>query len=115
MPIRFRCVYCNQLLGISRRKAGAIVRCTKCQGQLIVPDPHEGATEPATDQPPGQPAAARDDPTAPKADVFEQSDFDELLGPFAAGSSPAAVVAPPKSPAARPHAGVSPSPVVTHG
>ena len=38
MPIRFRCVYCNQLLGIARRKAGTIVRCTSCQGQLIVPD-----------------------------------------------------------------------------
>src|SRR5213075_497115 len=48
MPIRFRCVYCNQLLGISRRKAGTIVRCTTCEGQLIVPEPNEAVTtEPA--------------------------------------------------------------------
>ena len=29
MPVRFRCVYCNQLLGISSRKAGTVVRCTE--------------------------------------------------------------------------------------
>ena len=27
MPIRFRCAYCNQLMGIARRKAGTVVRC----------------------------------------------------------------------------------------
>ena len=37
MPIRFRCAYCNQLLGISRRKAGSVVQCPKCAGQVIVP------------------------------------------------------------------------------
>src|SRR5262249_42175047 len=51
MPIRFRCVYCNQLLGISRRKAGTIVRCTTCEGQLIVPNPDD----PATTEPAGAP------------------------------------------------------------
>src|SRR5947209_460375 len=29
MPIRFRCAYCNQLMGIARRKAGTVVRCPK--------------------------------------------------------------------------------------
>src|SRR5438270_411363 len=43
MPIKFRCVYCNQLLGIARRKAGKIVACTNCGGQLIVPDTAEGS------------------------------------------------------------------------
>src|SRR5207248_11693560 len=37
MPIRFRCAYCNQLMGIARRKAGTIVRCPKCAGEVIVP------------------------------------------------------------------------------
>ncbi len=39
MPIRFRCAYCNQLMGISRRKAGTVVRCPKCAGEIIVPVP----------------------------------------------------------------------------
>ena len=44
MPIRFRCAYCNQLLGIARRKAGTVVRCPTCSGQVIVPaeQPEEG-------------------------------------------------------------------------
>jgi len=37
MPIRFRCAYCNQLMGIGRRKAGTIVRCPRCAGEVIVP------------------------------------------------------------------------------
>lgn len=45
MPIRFRCAYCNQLMGIARRKAGTVVRCPKCAGEIIVPMP-EGAPEP---------------------------------------------------------------------
>jgi DNA-directed RNA polymerase subunit RPC12/RpoP len=39
VPIRFRCAYCNQLMGIAKRKAGSIVRCPKCSGQVVVPDP----------------------------------------------------------------------------
>src|SRR5207253_599174 len=39
MPIRFRCAYCNQLMGIARRKAGTVVRCPKCAGQVVVPHP----------------------------------------------------------------------------
>ena len=30
MPIRFRCAYCNQLMGIARRKAGTVIRCPNC-------------------------------------------------------------------------------------
>src|SRR5438067_7100524 len=39
MPVKFRCVYCEQLLGIARRKAGTVVKCPNCEGQLIVPTP----------------------------------------------------------------------------
>ena len=42
-PIKFRCFRCNQLLGVSRSKAGAVVPCPKCQIELIVPDPEEPA------------------------------------------------------------------------
>src|SRR5262249_11248115 len=41
MPIRFRCAYCNQLLGIARRKAGTVVRCPGCSGQVVVPSLEE--------------------------------------------------------------------------
>ena len=49
MPIRFRCAYCNQLMGIASRKAGTVVRCPKCAGEIIVPVP-DGAA-PATESP----------------------------------------------------------------
>ena len=45
MPIRFRCAYCNQLMGISRRKAGTVVRCPSCSGQVVVPNPASEPTE----------------------------------------------------------------------
>jgi len=100
MPIRFRCVYCNQLLGISRRKAGTIVRCTTCEGQLIVPNPDDPATT--------EPAGARDEAEPPSAPagggLLEQSDFDAILEPQAAGPKPAAVASPPAPSQASPPA-----------
>jgi phage FluMu protein Com len=65
MPIRFRCSYCNQLLGISRRKAGTNVRCPTCAGQVFVPSKDEAATVPG-----------REDPNP---FVFDRNDFDGLL------------------------------------
>lgn len=64
MPIRFRCQYCHQLLGIARRKAGCEVECPRCKKHITVPtDEGAGATE-----------QARDD-----APLFERADFDEYL------------------------------------
>jgi hypothetical protein len=48
MPIRFRCAYCKQLMAIARRKAGAIVRCPRCAGEVIVPAGQEAAAGSAT-------------------------------------------------------------------
>ena len=39
MPIRFRCSNCNRLLGIARRKAGAMVSCPHCLLPVCVPEP----------------------------------------------------------------------------
>ena len=65
MPIRFRCAYCNQLMGIARRKAGTVVRCPTCSGQVVVPDPG---------------AAAEPSPSpGPSNQLFEGSDFDQLF------------------------------------
>ncbi len=74
MPIRFRCVYCNKLLGIARRKAGAVVNCPQCAEKLIVPTPE--ADEPDT--------ASKDEGAAEGAGekpqpLFERADFSALL------------------------------------
>lgn len=55
MPIRFRCAYCNQLMGIATRKAGQVVGCPKCAGQVVVPAPDPSIAE---DEPPSGNAAA---------------------------------------------------------
>ncbi|HZT82816.1 MAG TPA: hypothetical protein VFA26_21475 [Gemmataceae bacterium] len=80
MPIRFRCAYCNQLLGISRRKAGTVVRCPTCAGQVVVP-----AT--GQEEAPAPEAAGTEQP------LFERSDFEEVLK-GSSGDRPAAVQMP---------------------
>ncbi|MFL5339542.1 MAG: hypothetical protein ACJ8F7_05175 [Gemmataceae bacterium] len=100
MPIKFRCVYCEQLLGIARRKAGTVVKCPNCAGQLIVPAPDalntaEGGEEKddATAAAPELEVAAAHnksaatikpaDPGATEGGLlFERNDFDELLRPM---------------------------------
>jgi phage FluMu protein Com len=79
MPIRFRCAYCNQLLGIARRKAGTVVRCPTCAGQVVVP----AAEAPEPESQPGEQEQL----------VFERSDFEDLLNP----DQPQAVPGEPKS------------------
>jgi phage FluMu protein Com len=89
MPIRFRCAYCNQLMGIARRKAGQVVKCPKCGGEIIVPVP-EGTEQPeATEQP------------ADLGGAFEDADFNPAGAPAenaaatAAAEKPAEPIAPP--------------------
>jgi hypothetical protein len=83
MPIRFRCAYCNQLMGIARRKAGTVIRCPNCAGQVIVPNPEPGPEEPPPAPQPAapQPAAVKEAPP-----LFEGSDFDKLFGTAASGA-----------------------------
>jgi hypothetical protein len=90
MPIRFRCAYCNQLMGISRRKSGTVVSCPTCAGQVVVPNA------------PADEKEGEGDPVRPL--VFEHDNFDELLNqneskPVAlpkqkSGRAPAPVAAP---------------------
>jgi hypothetical protein len=109
MPIRFRCAYCNQLLGIARRKAGTVVRCPTCAGQVVVPT--VGADD-----------AGEEEKSPVKQPVFERSDFADLFESApavpaaqeprtggaapegAAGGTAAGTEAPP-APAPRPGAG----------
>ena len=99
MPIKFRCVYCEQLLGIARRKAGTVVKCPNCAGQLIVPAPDAANMSDESEDKDDSTAAAPELEAAgtrqatavkPKAIdagateaglLFERNDFDELLRP----------------------------------
>ncbi len=38
MPIKFRCNYCHQFLGISRNRAGGVVDCPTCGRSIRVPE-----------------------------------------------------------------------------
>ncbi|HMP03642.1 MAG TPA: hypothetical protein PKD86_02515 [Gemmatales bacterium] len=67
MPIKFRCGACDQLLGIARRKAGAVVDCPTCGAKTVVPRPREGAS-PAVPPPKG-----------PALSLLERVDVDKLL------------------------------------
>ena len=51
--LRFRCYRCNQLLGASSRRAGAVITCPKCAAELKVPRP-EDQTDTAEVSRPGQ-------------------------------------------------------------
>lgn len=78
-------------MAIARRKAGTVVRCPTCGGQVIVPQP-----EPA--HKPGKEAGA----------VFEQANFDQVFeqpgnGPEVHGGHPPAPQPPAHPPAHPPH------------
>ena len=103
MPIRFRCAYCNQLMGIARRKAGSIVRCPKCSGQVVVPDPAEGDVD---DEEADAPAAV-DSVQTNKA--LEDPELDRLLA-GAAADVPATAAASTRGRSARPRPAPAPPP-----
>lgn len=87
MPIRFRCAYCNQLMGIARRKAGTVVSCPTCHGQVVVPTPSQAPGSDVHEKMGDQPVAAN---------VFERQDFDpDLLNPRPAAAAPIAPVSHP--------------------
>src|SRR5580658_1299088 len=88
MPIRFRCAYCNQLMGISTRKAGTVVKCPKCAGEIIVPSldapqaPEELVQQQVEPPPAEQPATA----PANVGGAFEAKDFEDYFNEAANGS-----------------------------
>jgi hypothetical protein len=112
MPIRFRCVYCDKLLGIAKRKAGAVVNCPQCGQPLIVPTP-EPEPEPQVTAAPSRPAAPAG-PEVPVPDrLFERDDFDVLLEPDATFRTPEAPPArkrPKPAPPPEPERPMAPQP-----
>ncbi len=88
MPIRFRCAYCNQLMGIATRKAGQVVTCPKCAGQVVVPAPDPAQLE---EQQQSSSAAA----------AFEEDEEVQKLLEYAEETKPAPTAKPsPVRPAA---------------
>jgi len=59
-------------MGIARRKAGTVVRCPTCSGQVVVPHP---ISETAAQQSGTEFQAA--------GELFEEPDFDRMLEPVA--------------------------------
>lgn len=104
MPIRFRCVYCDQLLGIAKRKSGTVVKCPNCAGQVIVPNPENGDDGSDPDSPtaraevPAKTASYEEKtaqaPAGGEGMLFERADFDELLRPALERNEPAIAAAP---------------------
>ncbi len=99
MPIRFRCSYCNRLLGIATRKAGTETVCPHCGYTITVPVPQS------------------DEETTQRINL---DDVEELIGRAATEriAEPATqrleapvVAAPVSPPPAPPAARVSPPPV----
>jgi hypothetical protein len=56
MAIRFYCPFCDRLLGIAQRRAGAVVECPSCHGKVGVPA--EEGPPPLIPLPPISPVAA---------------------------------------------------------
>jgi hypothetical protein len=88
-------------MGIARRKAGTVVSCPKCAGQVVVPTP-----PPGEDDGSDHPETAGNQPPPGKEDLFERSDFEKVFtnGP-AAGPQ---ILHPPK--AANPFTELAPKP-----
>lgn len=78
MPIKFRCTHCQQLLSVSRKKAGTGVTCPACGGALDVPT-IEGFAAPPVPTPPAP---------EPEDREFASSRFD-IPAPAEIGPSPA--------------------------
>ena len=103
MPIRFRCAYCNQLMAIATRKAGTVVRCPKCAGEVIVPAPPEGS--------PPEPDDGRGEATAPNDinEALEDGEFDKYFEP-AGGEHSAQTATTPAPPPPKPQRAPAPLP-----
>jgi hypothetical protein len=81
-------------MGIARRKAGTVVRCPTCAGQVVVPEPGPAA--------PGQ----QGPPNGKDHGLFERSDFEELFQkPAEAARVPVSKSAGPAGPAHHESAG----------
>lgn len=99
MPIRFRCSYCNRLLGIATRKAGMETICPHCGYTITVPVPQEDNGRPDDDA---------------RTERLDLEDIEELLGNAVTEvAAPPAVAAAPVAEKPRPPVPAYPKPVVS--
>ena len=99
MPIRFRCSYCNRLLGIATRKAGMETICPHCGYTITVPVPQEDNGRPDDDA---------------RTERLDLEDIEELLGNAVTEvAAPPAVVAAPVAEKPRPPVPTYPKPTVS--
>jgi DNA-directed RNA polymerase subunit RPC12/RpoP len=101
MPIKFRCKFCHQRMGIAHRKAGTEVECPSCKGKVMVPLKNEEADAAPAPAPEANPL------------VFERNDFGDFLNippqpEPALAAAPQAAASP--QPAASPQAAAPPAP-----
>ncbi|MCA9048054.1 MAG: hypothetical protein KDA89_04965 [Planctomycetaceae bacterium] len=87
MPIKFRCMHCQQLLGISRSRAGATVDCPQCGRTLRVPGPDGKILRPTT---PREAARGDQDLLSALSELsrFSETDADLPDGDSDTGGSP---------------------------
>jgi phage FluMu protein Com len=91
MPIRFRCAYCNRLLGIATRKAGTETTCPHCGYTITVPVPPEAEER-----------TARMSEEDARTERISLDDVDEMLGNTAVEPAAAGVAARVAAPAEQP-------------
>jgi biopolymer transport protein ExbD len=100
VPIQFRCTTCNQLLSISRKKAGVEILCPKCTTLTRVPQIESAGDDEPVAEKPAPPKAAPKPPevAAPKVETKPRR---EPVETRAAAELPA-TPPPPPPPAAPP-------------
>lgn len=76
-------------MGIARRKAGTVVRCPNCAGQVVVPNEEEAQES--------SPQSAEEPAGDGGAPLFERQDFDDVFH-SATGGKPPSPTALPTSP-----------------
>jgi hypothetical protein len=86
MPIKFRCPHCEQFLGISRNKAGALTDCPTCGRTIRIPD-LDGTVQPL----PGAKLDLRDADLAHALDALAEIGLGRQHSATAAAAAPAAV------------------------
>ena len=91
MAIKFRCNQCNQLLGISHRKAGAVVNCPTCGTAVRVPtEPPPKTEQPSSQSKTRREAAAFERALQDAAQSLQSRRPQTAVSPSAAPSGPAA-------------------------
>jgi phage FluMu protein Com len=106
MPIRFRCAYCNRLLGIATRKAGTETTCPHCGYTITVPYPDDAEKTERVNLADVEALLKRPAAEPPVVDGAEVTQKSGVL--TAPPPAPPKALVPPPPPAAKPVAPAAP-------